>query len=55
MHMASQTGGAAYDETDEYDRKHGRTTCDDESKSSRLTETSNKPALAPISIKITTK
>lgn len=52
--QAAKMGTEVYDETDAYDKTHGRTTLDDESKPSGLTEAGNKPPPADASFKITT-
>jgi hypothetical protein len=52
--MAGKLGTEVYDETEQYDKSHGKTTCDDESKPSGLSEASNKPADEPVPFKITT-
>lgn len=51
--MASQKGTEVYDETDEYDKRHGKTTLADEQRLSGLTESSNKPAPEKTSFRIT--
>lgn len=55
--MADQTakyGTPAYDEADEYDSRHGRTSLADEQKATGLSEASNKepPQYNPIKITV---
>lgn len=54
-HLTEQKGTPFYDETEEYDKKHGVRTLADEQKSAGLTEASNKPAPEKVSFKVTTK
>lgn len=56
--MADQTakyGTPAYDECDEYDSKHGRSTLADEQKATGLSEGSNKEPPQYNPVKVTTK
>lgn len=51
--MAPKQGTEVYDETDQYDSRHGRTTLNDEQKPSGLQEGSNKPPSQDQSFRIT--
>ena len=51
--MAAEKGTEVYDETEEYDKRQGRTSPEDESKPSGLSEASNKPSPEHTSFKIT--
>lgn len=51
--MAAQKGTEVYDETEEYDKRHGRTSKEDECKPSGLSESSNNPPPSKTSFRIT--
>jgi hypothetical protein len=52
--MAQPNEQTGADETEAYDKAHGRTTVADEQKSSKLTEAGNKPPPQDAAFRITT-
>jgi hypothetical protein len=54
-HLADKMGGEVYDETEAYDKQHGTTTCEEESKPVNLSEAGNSPPPHQVPFKITVK